>query len=184
VRSGFRNTYRAVRKIWIARPNLLSASAQYESLLAMRIRYKPWMPASALAAVIFTIWFLSWWGGQPSIRPRDMPRDSVWIHAPNLPFEWHHGWWFGCWIDSDGHSNRCRLWGGQGDKPIVFEGLYISCKDHSPVPASELKLKAPPDSSQMWVGGPAPAAFLQNGDYLVPVVSPHGCEELTKVLKQ
>jgi hypothetical protein len=111
----------------------------------MRIRYKPWMPASALAAVIFTIWFLSWWGGQPSIRPRDMPRDSVWIHAPNLPFEWHHGWWFGCWIDSDGHSNRCRLWGGQGDKPIVFEGLYISCKDHSPVPASELKLKAPPD---------------------------------------
>lgn len=155
----------------------------------MRIRYKPWMPASALAAFVGTIWFLSWWGGQPSIRPRDMPKNSVWIHAPNLPFEWHQGWWFGCWIDSDGHSNRCRLWGGHEDKPTVFEGLYVSCKNHSPVSTKELKLKTPPDSSQMWVGVAsaeiiAPAAFLQDGDHLVPIVSPHGCEELMKALKQ
>ena len=73
--------------------------------------YKPWLPAAALAAIVCAIWFVSWWGGQPSLRPRNMPRDSVWIHAPSLPFEWHHGWWFGCWIDADGRSNRCRLWG-------------------------------------------------------------------------
>jgi hypothetical protein len=151
--------------------------------------YKPWLPAAALAAIVCAIWFVSWWGGQPSLRPRNMPRDSVWIHAPSLPFEWHHGWWFGCWIDADGRSNRCRLWGSGLDKPIVFEGQYISCKNQSPVSANELKLKVPPDSSAMWVGTStteihAPAAFLQNGDYLVPVTSARGCEGLIKAMKQ
>lgn len=145
---------------------------------------------AALAAIVCTVWFLSWWGGQPSIRPKNMPRDSVWIHAPSLPFEWHHGWWFGCWIDSDGRSNRCRLWRGGWDYTgVAFEGLYVSCANGSPVPASELKLRAPPDSSQMWVGvsepkSTAPAAFLQNGEYLVPVLSPHGCEELLKAVNR
>src|SRR3984885_4698478 len=115
-----------------------------------------------------------------------MPADSVWIDAPALSFSWHHGWWLGCWIDSDGHSNRCRLWAYGLDKPIVYEGLYISCDTNSPVPANKLKVKVPPaKSADMWVGlnqsgGNAPAAFLQNGKYLVPVTAPHGCEDINK----
>lgn len=71
--------------------------------------------------------------------------------------------------------------------PIVFEGRYVSCENHSPVPANELKLKAPADSAQMWVRVEskeflAPAAFLQNGKYLVPAEAAHGCEELQEKL--
>lgn len=145
-------------------------------------QYKQWIPAGALIGVIAVIAILRWWGGQPSLRPSSMPTDSVWIEAPALPFSWHHGWWFGCWINSDGLSDRRRLWSQGLENPIVFDGKYISCENQAPVPANELKLMPPPDSMQMWVGVTsgevaAPAAFLQNGKHLVPVASPHGCEE-------
>ena len=154
----------------------------------MRAWLKSWAPGITLVAIIGIIWSLSWWGGEPSIRPGDMPKDSVWIHAPNLPFEWHHGWWFGCWIESDGHSDRCRLWSEGLTDPIVYEGRYISCEDNSPVPLTQLKLKAPQDSSKMWVRGisgqpTVPAAFLQNGKFLVPVEASQSCEELKKLLQ-
>jgi hypothetical protein len=154
----------------------------------MNDRFKTWIPAAILVGIIAGIMILRWWGLQPSFRPRGMPKDSIWIDAPALPISWHHGWWFGCWIDSDGHSNRCRLWGAGLDNPKVFEGQYVSCENHSPVAVSELKLKAPPDSSDMWVGVTSdeiigPAVFLQNGKYLVPVEAPQGCEELRKRLK-
>jgi hypothetical protein len=54
------------------------------------------------------------------------------------------------------------------------------------VPANELKVKVPPaKSAYMWValnqsGGDAPAAFLRDGKYLVPVTAPHGCEDLNR----
>ena len=153
----------------------------------MRTWLITWGPGGTLVGIVGVIWLLSWWGGQPSIRPSDMPKDSVWIHAPSLPFEWHHGWWFGCWIDSDGHSDRCRLWGAGLTNPIVYEGRYISCVDNLPVPASELKLNAPQDSFQMWVHSDAgqpisPAAFLQNGKFLVPVEASQSCEQMNKHL--
>ena len=75
-------------------------------------------------------------------RPLDMPRNSVWIDAPALPFSFYHGWWFGCWIDSDGRSNRCRLW-GSGGLQTVYEGLYVSCDSKAPVQGNELQLSAP-----------------------------------------
>src|ERR1700744_2099644 len=84
-----------------------------------------------------------WWAGQPSRLPSSMPRDSVWIPGMPLPISWHRGWWFGCWIDTDGHSNRCRLY----DKQVLYDDLYVSCDDKAPVRPSELKLKPPPDSS-------------------------------------
>ncbi len=42
--------------------------------------------------------------------------------------------------------------------------------------------------NDMWVGinqsgDIAPAAFLQNGKFLVPVRAPHGCEDLKKDLE-
>jgi hypothetical protein len=152
-------------------------------------RYRVWIPAVAVIALLAGIGVLLWWGAQPPARPKYMPANSIWVDAPALPFSWHHGWWLGCWIDSDGHSNRCRLWGAGLEKPIVFEGQYISCETHSPVAAEELRLKAPPDSMQMWVGVAtkeisAPAAFLENDKHLVPVESPHGCEELRNNLKR
>lgn len=115
-------------------------------------------------------------------RPSDMPRNSVWIDAPALPFSFYHGWWFGCWIDSDGRSNRCRLW-GSGGLQTVYEGLYVSCDSKAPVQGNELQLSAPADSMGMWVGNSepgifAPAAFLANGKVLVPVEALHDCEKV------
>ena len=114
--------------------------------------------------------------------PSDMPANSIWIDAPALPFSFYHGWWFGCWVDSDLKSNRCRLW-GSGGLQTVYEGLYVSCDERSPVPADELQLNAPADSTDMWVGYSednvfAPAAFLRNGKILVPTEAPGACKEL------
>jgi hypothetical protein len=117
-------------------------------------------------------------------RPSDMPRNSVWIDAPALPFSFYHGWWFGCWIDSDNKSNRCRLW-GSGGLQTVFEGLYVSCDSNAPVQRDELQLSAPADSMGMWVGNSersifAPAAFLANGKILVPFEAISDCEKFRK----
>jgi hypothetical protein len=151
----------------------------------MNNQYKQWILLTALIGTIVAIWSLWWWGNQPPFRPKSMPVDSIWIDAPPVPFLRYHGWWFGCWIDSDGHSDRCRLWASGLKNPVVFEGQYVSCENHSPVAANELTLVLPQDSFQMWVGVTsgeiiAPAAFLKNGRYLVPVQAPHGCEELLK----
>ena len=112
-------------------------------------------------------------------RPSDMPRNSVWIDAPALPFSYYHGWWFGCWIDSDGKSSRCKL---SSAGTTVYEGLYVSCDSTAPVQEYELQLSAPADSMGMWVGNSersifAPAAFLKNGKVLVPVEALHDCEK-------
>lgn len=112
-------------------------------------------------------------------RPSDMPRNSVWIESPALPFSFYRGWWFGCWIDSDGKSNRCRLWSAGS---AVYDGLYLSCDTKAPVLRDELQLSAPADSMGMWVGTSegstfAPAAFLTNGKVLVPVEDISDCEK-------
>lgn len=114
-------------------------------------------------------------------RPSDMPRNSIWIDAPALPFSFYHGWWFGCWIDPDQKSNRCRLW-GSGGLHTVYEGIYVSCESKAPVQGDELQLSAPADSMGMWVGNSdagifAPAAFLTNGKVLVPVGALRDCEK-------
>src|SRR5215472_5726090 len=158
---------------------MLNSSAG-TSFRAGTSRYGAWLLIALLVGIIGGIKILWWWGGQPSPRPKMMPQNSVWIDAPSLPFSWHHGWWFGCWIDSDGHSDRCRLWNAPLESP-VYEGQYVSCETHSPVAANHLILKAPSDSAQMWVRVAsadllAPAAFLQNGNFLVPVDAPRGCE--------
>jgi hypothetical protein len=116
-------------------------------------------------------------------RPSDMPPTSVWIDAPALPFSFYHGWWFGCWIDSDGRSNRCRLSSAGAQEPTVYEGLYVSCDSKLPVQGDELQLSAPADSMGMWVGYSegnvfAPAAFLKNGKVLVPVEALRDCEKV------
>jgi hypothetical protein len=118
-------------------------------------------------------------------RPADMPVDSVWIDAPAVPFAYYHGWWFGCWIDRDGKSNRCRLWGGGLKQPVVYEGLYVSCQTKKPVPLKELTLIPPKDSMYMWVGDngiSAPIAFLTKGNFLTPVEVPDGCEQYQKLV--
>jgi hypothetical protein len=118
-------------------------------------------------------------------RPADMPANSVWIDAPALPFVYYHGWWFGCWIDRDGKSNRCRLWGGGLQQPVVYEGLYVSCDTKLSVPVNELQLIPPKDTMEMWVGGSgisAPIALLSNGKVLRPVEVPDGCEQYQKLI--
>jgi hypothetical protein len=87
-----------------------------------------------------------------------------------------------------GTQTDASFWGAGLKNPVVFDGQYVSCETHFAVAADELKLKAPSDSMQMWVGVPseerlAPAIFLQNGEHLVPIEATHGCEELMEKLK-
>ncbi len=120
--------------------------------------------------------------------PSDMPANSIWIEAPALPFSYKNGWWFGCWIDRDGKSNRCRLLIAGADGPPVYEGIYVSCDTKSPVPANELQVIPPKDSFYMWVGNGhgvnAPAALLANGKVLTPIEVPQGCEQYQKEMHQ
>jgi hypothetical protein len=118
-------------------------------------------------------------------RPSDMPRNSVWIDAPALPFSFCHGWWFGCWIDSDGKSNCCKL---SSVGTTAYERLYVSYDSKAPVQGNELQLSAPSDSMGMWVGTSessifAPAAFLTNGKVLVPVEDLSDCEKFRPKLR-
>ena len=119
-------------------------------------------------------------------RPSDMPRNSIWIEAPAVPFGFYRGWWLGCWIDSDHISNRCRFW-SSGGLGVVYEGRYISCDNKSPVRADELQLS--PQAEVNWVGYSqgdvfAPAVDLWNGKVLVPSAAPRACEELEKQKNQ
>lgn len=82
-------------------------------------------------------------------RPGNMPTNSIWIDAPAVPFGFYRGWWFGCWIDSDGRSDKCKLW-GSGGLGTVYEGNYISCDTKLPVPENELRLRDP-GRADMWV---------------------------------
>src|ERR1700692_4603049 len=80
-------------------------------------------------------------------RPSEMPRNSVWIDAPALPFSFYHGWWFGCWIDSDGKSNRCKL---SSAGTTTYEGLYVSCDSKAPVQRDTLTLRRQAVSMGSW----------------------------------
>lgn len=121
-------------------------------------------------------------------RPADMPANSVWIEAPPVSFGYFRGWWFGCSIDRDGKSDRCRLWNGNLQQPIVYEGLYVSCETKLPVPANELQVIPPRDSFYMWVGDGkginAPVALLANGKVLTPVEVSDGCEQFQKEMRR
>jgi hypothetical protein len=109
-------------------------------------------------------------------RPSDMPANSIWIDAPAVPFGFYRGWWLGCWDDGQ-HANRCRLYSGSLNPPVVYEGRYLPCEGKSPIPPAELNLKAPVDSSEMWVF-PGVIVFLQDGRLLVPVENFGDCDKI------
>lgn len=112
-------------------------------------------------------------------RPSDMPADAIWIDAPAVPFGFYRGWWLGCWVDTDGQANRCRL-GTAGS--IVYEGGYVPCEGKGPVPNTELKLKAPINGSNMW-SFPGVIVWLQDGRFLVPAQNVGECEKIRHRLK-
>jgi hypothetical protein len=122
------------------------------------------------------------WKAYQARRPTDMPPTSIWIDAPAVPFGFYRGWWLGCWVDSAQPSNRCRLYGPGLEQAVVYEGEYIACEGKSPVPVSDLKLRPPRDSFDMWTRDSksemAPAVQLQNGVILVPVGTIQQCEKL------
>jgi hypothetical protein len=129
--------------------------------------------------------FFFWLGGGvhwlekdvfPPRRPNFMPANSVWIDAPPLPLSWHHGWWFGCEISPSETANYCRL---VGDGQAVYSGDYLSCRTHAAVPEQALKLIAPPQGADMWLGAEhaeGVAAYTKDGDVLLPVAAIPKCE--------
>lgn len=116
-------------------------------------------------------------------RPKDMPASSIWIDAPAVPFGFYHGWWEGCWIESDGQTNHCRLYGPELSPPIIFEGRFMPCGALAPIPVSELKLKPPPHSPDMWIF-PGFIAFLEDGRILVPLENVGDCPKIRDRLER
>jgi hypothetical protein len=126
-------------------------------------------------------------------QPEFLPKSTIWIDAPPLPLTYAHGWWLGC-EQLDSSSDRCtlvghndRFSGGDGGNHIVYEGTYVSCRTKGSVDIDKVRLKIPDDSLNMWLGGDhpdtmAPAAFLQDGDILVPVTYISECSRLFATL--
>jgi hypothetical protein len=139
-----------------------------------------------LAALICSAPFF-WLGGGgrwletnvfPPRRPNYMPANSVWIDAPPLPVSWHHGWWFGCGISPSGASNYCRL---VAHGRTIYDGEFLSCRTHAPVPEHALNLVAPPPGADMWlfaVNGDGVAGYTKDGDILLPVAAMAKCDSV------
>jgi len=109
-------------------------------------------------------------------RPKGMP-NAIWIDAPPVPFGFYHGWWEGCWLDSDHRTDYCRLYGPGLSPPVVYEGRFMPCDGSQPIPTSELRLRPPRQSSDMWIF-PGFVAFLENGRLLVPTDKVSDCSEI------
>ena len=115
-------------------------------------------------------------------RPKDMP-NAIWIDAPAVPFGFYHGWWEGCWLESDNRTNHCRLYAPALHRPVVYEGRFMPCDASRPIPMSELNLKPPPDSADMWIF-PGFAVFLEGGRILVPIENIGDCSKIRARLEQ
>jgi hypothetical protein len=135
----------------------------------------------ATLAVACVVGLLVLWFNWNARRPRNMPSTSIWLDAPYVPFGWNRGWWLGCWTDSDGKANRCRMWNSQL-RSVTYEGRYLPCSGAAPVPESQLLLKTPSGAFSTWVfdahGTMAPAVFLKDGRVLVPIDAPQSCDKL------
>jgi len=129
-------------------------------------------------------------------RPSSLPSNAIWIDAPPLPFTTAHGWWLGCELQ-DTKFDRCilighndRMSGGDGQNSLVSSESYLSCKTLGPLKTEEIVLKQPMASTSMWINkvdsnkqsiGMAPAAFLRNGDVLLPATEMSQCSKLLRV---
>lgn len=142
-----------------------------------------WILVAVFGLTCFAVFF--WLGGGvhwlegvfPPRRPSYMPRNSVWIDAPPLPLSWHHGWWFGCSISSSGATNYCRL---VADGKTIYDGDYLSCRTHAPIPEEALTLVSPPPEA-LWLfpaNGDGVAGFTKDGDILLPVAAIPKCDSV------
>jgi hypothetical protein len=113
-------------------------------------------------------------------QPKDMP-NAIWIDAPAVPFGFYHGWWEGCWVESDQQTNRCRLYARNLHPPVVFEGRYMPCDGKSPIQMTALKLRPPASSESMWIF-PGFVAFLDDGRILVPLENVSDCPKILERL--
>jgi hypothetical protein len=126
-------------------------------------------------------------------RPSNLPANAIWIDGPLLPLTFAHGGWLGC-EKSGSNFDRCilighndRMSGGDGKNQVVSNELYLSCKQLRPLETDEIILRKPPNSMNMWVGkhdadnkwaDMVPAAFLQNGDVLIPASEISQCSKM------
>ena len=111
-------------------------------------------------------------------RPKDMP-NAIWIDAPAVPFGFYHGWWEGCWLESDQRTNHCRLYGPGLHPPVVYEGRFMPCDSSQPVPTGELRLKPPRYGPDVWIyPSPRFIVFLEDGRILVPIDELSNCSKI------
>src|SRR5271163_1229173 len=131
--------------------------------------------------------------------PPSLPKNAIWINAPLVLFAsaHAHGWWLSCELQGAtdvctlvGHNDRFD--GGDGKNSVVSSGSYLSCTSMQPLETSEITLRQPPASADMWIIHDdaasksfhmAPAAFLRNGDVLVPTNGTADCSRLLEANK-
>jgi hypothetical protein len=145
----------------------------------MHKRYALHKVITAIVAAWFLLLFscvaVPWYQAR---RPKGMPKNSIWIDAPHVPFGFYRGWWQGCWKDKDRTVTRCKLWGsGVG---TVYVGEYVPC-DAQPILEKELILE--PRSEMWWttsekMSGLVPVVLLQDGRTLVPKDTLDVCAKL------
>jgi hypothetical protein len=113
-----------------------------------------------------------WWSNVPPRRPQGVSASAVflWTGHLGLPSP-KHGTWIECWTDAASKVNKCRL--TEMDGRSGYEGVFIADTDKSPVPESDLRIKAEPTSDKTnWIRldglRGAPLVFLQDGTVLIP----------------
>jgi hypothetical protein len=141
-------------------------------------------PLRKVITTIVAVWFLlfvSLFLAVPWYRtrlPKDMPKNSIWMDAPHVPFGFYHGWWQGCWAEGNSVT-KCKLWGGS-EVGTVYAGEYVACDAH---PVMETELVLEPRSEMSWIPSAKmerllPVAILQNGRKLVPKLAADECAKL------
>ena len=89
------------------------------------------------AFIFICVVYFFWWEKQPPPRPKSLPPTAVYYCGLALPFIFHkNGDWVYCWFDSKQNSDRCRVTFVDGT--LLYEGIFLPYRRHTPVPEDEL----------------------------------------------
>src|SRR5262249_54995152 len=101
--------------------------------------------------------------------PQNMPRNSVWIEPPPVPFEGPRGYWLGCWPDKQRTSVRCQLTDLKGTP--LFQDIFLPYGNPDTVTSEQvliLKKGYTTDSLVFIDEESIPIVHLLDGTILIP----------------
>jgi len=141
-------------------------------VVALLLRFTPKkFSRVVLGTVIVLAAGVLWWLGHKPRRPRTVSSDALYVLPNNVPFTLHKtGYWLACWFDQHAKVDRCKLSDENGNG--AFEDVFLPCVGQTPLPQSELVLKAW-RTGQIWIQSQdkrinVPVVDLENGQILLP----------------